>query len=42
MVKTRVEPIPTSTIVEVTAIIHAAVKSTTEKSRLVSLAEMMG
>lgn len=42
MIKTRVEPVPTSTIVEVTAIIHAAVKSTTEKSRLVSLAEMMG
>jgi len=42
MVRTRVEPVPHSTILEVTAIIHAAVKSKYEKSRLVSLAEVMG
>ncbi|MBI3861578.1 MAG: Gfo/Idh/MocA family oxidoreductase [Planctomycetia bacterium] len=42
MVKTRVEPVPHREILEVTAIIHAGVKSLAEKSRLVSLAEVMG
>jgi predicted dehydrogenase len=42
MVRTRQEPIPHREILEVTAIIHAAAKSLTEKSRLVELAEVMG
>lgn len=42
MIRTRVEPVPHSTILEVTAIIHAAVKSQQEKSRLVALEEMLG
>ncbi len=42
MVRTRQEPIPHQEILEVTAIIHAGVKSRAEKSRLVSLAEVMG
>lgn len=41
MVKTRIEPIPHQEILEVTAIIHAAVKSQKEQSRLVRLAEVM-
>jgi len=35
-VKTKKEPIPHQEILEVTAIIHAGVKSLKEKSRLVS------
>ena len=42
MIKTGVEPVPHQEILEVTAIIHAAAKSLGEKSRLVSLAEVMG
>lgn len=42
MVRTRKEPVPHQEILEVTAIIHAAAKSLTEKSRLVKLAEVMG
>jgi len=41
MVKTRKEPVPHQEILEVTAIIHAGVKSLKEKSRLVALAEVM-
>jgi len=41
MVKTSVEPVPHREILEVTAIIHAGVKSRQEKSRLVALAEVM-
>jgi len=41
MVKTGVEPVPHREILEVTAIIHAGVKSRQEKSRLVGLAEVM-
>lgn len=41
MIRTRVEPVPHATILEVTAIIHAALKSQNEKSRLVELAEVM-
>ena len=42
MIQTRVEPVPHREILEVTAIIHAAAKSLTEKSRLVSLSEVLG
>ncbi len=42
MVLTRKEPVPHQEILEVTAIVHAAAKSLTEKSRLVSLTEVMG
>lgn len=42
MMKTRVEPVPHQEILEVTAIIHAGVKSMNEKGRLVALAEVMG
>jgi predicted dehydrogenase len=42
MVQTRKEPVPHQEILEVTAIIHAAAKSLKEKSRLVTLAEVMG
>ncbi|MBC7819027.1 MAG: hypothetical protein IAG10_19230, partial [Planctomycetaceae bacterium] len=42
MVETGVEPVPHQEILEVTAIIHAGVKSREDKSRLVSLAEVMG
>jgi hypothetical protein len=42
MVRTGKEPVPHREILEVTAIIHAGVKSLAEKSRLVSLAEVMG
>jgi predicted dehydrogenase len=41
MVKTRREPVPHQEILEVTAVIHAGVKSMNEKSRLVELAEVM-
>lgn len=41
MVQTGVEPVPHREILEVTAIIHAGVKSRQEKSRLVALAEVM-
>ena len=41
MVLTRKEPVPHQEILEVTAIVHAAAKSLTEKSRLVKLAELM-
>lgn len=41
MVKTKKEPIPHQEILEVTAIIHAGVKSLKEKSRLVDLKEVM-
>ncbi len=41
MVMTGVEPVPHQEILEVTAIIHAGVKSLGEKSRLVALAEVM-
>ena len=42
MAKTGKEPIPHEEILEVTAIVHAAVKSLKEKSRLVELGEVMG
>lgn len=42
MIKTRQEPVPHQEILEVTAVIHAAVKSLNEKSRLVKLSEVMG
>jgi len=42
MIVTRKEPVPHREILEVTAIIHAAAKSLKEKSRLVSLAEVLG
>jgi predicted dehydrogenase len=41
MIRTREEPIPHQEILEVTAIIHAGVKSLNEGSRLVPLAEVM-
>ena len=41
MIQTRVEPVPHQEILEVTAMIHAGVKSLNEKSRLVTLAEVM-
>jgi len=41
MLETGVEPVPHQEILEVTAIIHAAAKSLNEKSRLVTLAEVM-
>ena len=41
MVRTGKEPIPHREILEVTAVVHAGVKSLKEKSRLVSLAEVM-
>lgn len=42
MVQTKVEPVPHQEILEVTAIVHAAARSLAEKSRLVSLAEVLG
>ncbi len=42
MLLTGKEPVPHQEILEVTAIVHAAAKSLTEKSRLVKLAEVMG
>ena len=42
MCHTRQEPVPHQEILEVTAIVHAGAKSLQEKSRLVSLAEVMG
>jgi len=41
MVKTRKEPIPHDEILAVTAIVRAAAKSLTEKSRLIELGEVM-
>lgn len=41
MIRTRIEPVPHSTILEVSAIVHAAVKSQQEKSRMVPLAELL-
>lgn len=41
MVRTGVEPVPHQEILEVTALIHAGVKSLNEKGRLVELAEVM-
>jgi predicted dehydrogenase len=41
MVRTRKEPVPHREILEVTAIVHAGIKSMQEKSRLVTLAEVM-
>ena len=41
MVQTREQPVPHQEILEVTAIIHAAARSLQEKSRLVTLAEIM-
>lgn len=41
MLETEIEPVPHQEILEVTAIIHAAAKSLNEKSRLVSLGEVM-
>ncbi len=41
MVMTGVEPVPHQEILEVTAIIHAGVKSREDRSRLVQLAEVM-
>jgi hypothetical protein len=41
MVETGVEPVPHQEILEVTAIIHAGVKSRDGRSRLVTLAEVM-
>lgn len=41
MVRTGKEPVPHREILEVTAIIHAGVKSREEKSRLVALSEVM-
>ena len=42
MVRTGKEPIPHREILEVTAVVHAGVKSLQEKSRLVELAEVLG
>ena len=41
MVRTRVEPVPHQEILEVTAVVHAAVRSQNEKSRLVTLGEVL-
>jgi predicted dehydrogenase len=41
MIRTRVEPVSHESILAVTAMIYAGAKSLTEKSRLVSLAEVM-
>jgi hypothetical protein len=41
MLLTGVEPVPHQEILEVTAVIHAAAKSLTEKSRLVQLNEVL-
>jgi predicted dehydrogenase len=41
MIRTGKEPVPQREILEVTAIIHAGVKSLKEKSRLVQLAEVL-
>jgi predicted dehydrogenase len=41
MVRTRREPVPHEEILEVTAIVHAAARSLTERSRLVELKEVM-
>jgi O-acetyl-ADP-ribose deacetylase (regulator of RNase III) len=41
MVKTGVEPVPHEEILAVTAVIHAGVKSLSEKSRLVKIEEVL-
>jgi len=41
MLETGIEPVPHQEILEVTAVIHAAAKSLNEKSRLVSLGEVI-
>ena len=41
MLRTGIEPVPHQEILEVTAIVHAAAQSLKERSRLVTLAEMM-
>ena len=41
MVRTRREPVPHEEILTVTAIVHAGTKSMAEKSRFVSLDEVM-
>lgn len=41
MVRTGIEPVPHREILEVTAMIHAGVKSREEKSRMVDLAEVL-
>ena len=41
MIRTRVEPIPHREILEVTAVLHAGVKSLQERGRLVDLAEVV-
>lgn len=42
MCRTGLEPVPHREILEVTAIVHAALKSRDEKSRFVELAEVLG
>ncbi|MCE9603626.1 MAG: Gfo/Idh/MocA family oxidoreductase [Planctomycetia bacterium] len=42
MCRTGIEPVPHQEILEVTAIVHAALKSRDEKSRFVELAEVLG
>ena len=42
MIRTRTEPVSHESILAVTAMIYAGAKSLTEKSRLVSLAEVLG
>jgi predicted dehydrogenase len=42
MIRTGREPVPHNEILEVTAIIHAAARSLTERGRLVQLSEVMG
>jgi predicted dehydrogenase len=42
MIRTRQEPVPHEEMLAVTAVIHAAVKSRGESSRLVDLAEVLG
>ena len=42
MLRTGKEPVPHREILEVTAVVHAGAKSLKEKSRLVTLAEVMG
>jgi hypothetical protein len=41
MIRTGQEPVPHREILEVTAILHAGVKSLQEKSRLVALGEIL-
>lgn len=41
MLQTGIEPVPHQEILEVTAVVHAAAKSLTDRSRLVKLTEVM-